>query len=208
VTVRVRFADLRSVSRSETLAAPVSATAILAEIAEALVRAVLAHHPDEKNISLLAISVSQLEKEPEVQLELSLGLQDEGRRPGSRHGIARLAADRAVDRIRDRFGWRAVGTVPIVGSGRSGGSAGRGDRRAAGVLPSSLSFHLAQLVHAGLISQRRFSRQLIYSAEYGAMNALLAYLIENCCGRDAVGAPVCDPAAGCSTDATTKTTAA
>jgi DNA polymerase IV len=109
VTVRVRFADLRSVSRCETLAAPVSATSILAEIAEGLVRAVLAHHPDEKDISLLAISVSHLEKDPEVQLELSLGLQDDGRRPGSRHGIARLAADRAVDRIRDRFGWGAVG---------------------------------------------------------------------------------------------------
>jgi len=36
-----------------------------------------------------------------------------------------------------------------------------------------LSFHLTQLVHAGLITQRRLSRQLIYSAEYGAMNALL-----------------------------------
>jgi DNA-binding transcriptional ArsR family regulator len=65
-----------------------------------------------------------------------------------------------------------------------------------GVLPSSLSFHLQQLVHAGLITQRRLSRQLIYSAEYGTMNALLAYLTENCCGRDAVCAPVCDAAAG------------
>jgi ArsR family transcriptional regulator len=36
-----------------------------------------------------------------------------------------------------------------------------------GVMPSSLSFHLQQLVHAGLITQRRLSRQLIYSAEYG-----------------------------------------
>ena len=77
-----------------------------------------------------------------------------------------------------------------------------------GVQPSSLSFHLAQLVYAGLITQRRLSRQLIYSAEYGAMNALLAYLTENCCGRDAVSAPVCDPVAGCCTDATAKTTAA
>src|SRR5258707_2044854 len=76
-----------------------------------------------------------------------------------------------------------------------------------GVLPSSLSFHLQQLVHAGLIAQRRSSRQLIYSAEYGTMNDLLAYLTENCCGRDAVCAPVCDPAAGC-TDATPKSTAA
>jgi ArsR family transcriptional regulator, arsenate/arsenite/antimonite-responsive transcriptional repressor len=76
-----------------------------------------------------------------------------------------------------------------------------------GVQPSSLSFHLAQLAHAGLITQRRMSRQLIYSAEYGAMNALLAYLTENCCGRDSVCAPVCDPAADCSS-AAPKTTAA
>jgi DNA-binding transcriptional ArsR family regulator len=64
-----------------------------------------------------------------------------------------------------------------------------------GVQPSSLSFHLAQLVHAGLITQRRLSRQLIYSAEYGAMNALLGYLTENCCGRGAAScAPACNPA--------------
>ena len=77
-----------------------------------------------------------------------------------------------------------------------------------GVQPSSLSFHLAQLVHAGLITQRRLSRKLIYSAEYGAMNALLAYLTEACCGLDSVSAPVCDPAAGCCPPETTKTTAA
>jgi DNA-binding transcriptional ArsR family regulator len=76
-----------------------------------------------------------------------------------------------------------------------------------GVLPSSLSFHLQQLAHAGLITQRRLSRQLIYSAEYGTMNALLAYLTENCCGRDAICAPVRDPATGCA-GATAKTPAA
>jgi DNA-binding transcriptional ArsR family regulator len=53
-----------------------------------------------------------------------------------------------------------------------------------GVRPASLSFHLQQLVRAGLITQRRLSRQIIYSAEYSAMNDLLAYLTENCCGRD------------------------
>ena len=62
------------------------------------------------------------------------------------------------------------------------------------VLPASLSFHLQQLVRAGLITQRRLSRQIIYSAEYSAMNDLLAYLTENCCGRDAACAPVCNPA--------------
>jgi len=109
VTVRVRFADLRSVSRSVTLGAPISMTAILAEIAEELVRTVLAQHPDEKTISLLAISVSNLEEHPELQLELPLGLADEQRLPGSERGMARWATDRAVDAIRDRFGWDAVG---------------------------------------------------------------------------------------------------
>ena len=109
VTVRVRFADLRSVTRSLTLPAPISATVILAEIAEDLVRAVLANHPAEKTISLLAISVSHLEERAAMQLELPLGLPDEARRPGSRKGTARWVADRAVDTIRDRFGWEAVG---------------------------------------------------------------------------------------------------
>jgi len=109
VTARVRFADLHAVTRSVTLDAPISATAILAEIAEELVRTALADHPEEKNISLLAISVSQLEKDSELQFELPLGLHDEARRPGSRRGLARHAADRAIDKIRDRFGWDAVG---------------------------------------------------------------------------------------------------
>jgi ArsR family transcriptional regulator len=64
-----------------------------------------------------------------------------------------------------------------------------------GVQPSSLSFHLAQLTHAGLITQRSLSRQLIYSADYGAMTELLAYLTENCCGKGANCAPSCNPAA-------------
>jgi DNA polymerase-4 len=109
VTVRVRFADLNSVTRSVTLDAPISATVILAEIAEELVRAVLAEHPDEKIISLLAISVSHLETHWDLELELPLGLEDERRRPGSQIGMARSAADHAVDRIRDRFGWDAIG---------------------------------------------------------------------------------------------------
>jgi ArsR family transcriptional regulator len=63
-----------------------------------------------------------------------------------------------------------------------------------GVLPSSLTFHLNQLAHAGLITQRRLSRQLIYSAEYGAMTDLLAYLTENCCGKGDSCVPACNPA--------------
>ena len=51
-----------------------------------------------------------------------------------------------------------------------------------GIPNSSLSFHLAQLRHAGLIRQERRHRSLIYRADYGAMNALLAFLTDNCCG--------------------------
>jgi len=109
VTVRVRFADLRAVTRSVTLDAPVAATVTLTEIAEELVRLALADHPAERHLSLLAISVSHLAKDPALQLELGFGLIHEARRPGTRSGLARHAADRAVDRIRDRFGWKSIG---------------------------------------------------------------------------------------------------
>lgn len=109
VTVRVRFANLNFASRSITLDAPMSTTVILAELAEDLVRAVLADHPDERTISLLAICVSHLEEDWDLQLDFPLGLHDEPRRPGSKIGMARRAADRAVDKIRDRFGSDAIG---------------------------------------------------------------------------------------------------
>ena len=118
--MRVRFADLRSVTRSLTLPAPVSATAILAEVADDLVRGVLASHPKEKTISLLAISVSNIEEQAAVQLELPLALAESGRRPGSKKGAARLLADHALDAIRDRFGWEAAGYASVLlGADRS-----------------------------------------------------------------------------------------
>lgn len=54
-----------------------------------------------------------------------------------------------------------------------------------GVPAPTLSFHLKELLHAGLISQQRSGRSLIYRAEYRHMNALLDYLTANCCA----GAP-------------------
>ena len=81
----------------------------------------------------------------------------------------------------------------LVACGPAGLSAGIIAERL-GVAPSSLSFHLQQLAHAGLITQRRLSRQLIYSAEYGRMSELLGYLTENCCGRGEACTPACNPA--------------
>ncbi|SMD09870.1 helix-turn-helix transcriptional regulator [Novosphingobium sp. B1] len=51
-----------------------------------------------------------------------------------------------------------------------------------GVVSSSMSFHLAALANAGLVTQRRQSRLIFYSADYTAMNSLMGYLTENCCG--------------------------
>ena len=59
------------------------------------------------------------------------------------------------------------------------------------VLPSSLTFHLQHLLRAGLVTQHRMSRQLIYAADFTAMNALVGFLTENCCGR---GQAACVPA--------------
>jgi DNA polymerase-4 len=74
-----------------------------------LVRGALSDFPEEETISLLAISVSNLEEQhPVLQLELPLGLEDDGRRPGTKKGGARGVADRAVDKIRTRFGQEAV----------------------------------------------------------------------------------------------------
>jgi DNA-binding transcriptional ArsR family regulator len=64
-----------------------------------------------------------------------------------------------------------------------------------GTPSSTLTFHLQQLLHAGLVSQRRASRQIIYAMVPASMNALLAYLTEICCGGQASRAPACEPAA-------------
>ena len=47
--------------------------------------------------------------------------------------------------------------------------------------PNTLSFHLKELTHAGLVTQERASRNIIYRAAFDRMNALLCYLTENCC---------------------------
>lgn len=109
VTVRVRFSDMRAVTRALSLPAPISATSALAGIAIDLVRGVLADHPEERTISLLGVSVSHLGEDESLQLELPFELIDDRLRPGSRRGMTRLRSDRALDAIRDRFGLEAIG---------------------------------------------------------------------------------------------------
>jgi ArsR family transcriptional regulator len=82
----------------------------------------------------------------------------------------------------------------LVQRGLDGLSAGT-IAQAVGLPPSSLTFHLQQLTHAGLITQRRRSRQLIYATDFARMNALMAYLTENCCGGAVSCAPLCNPEA-------------
>ena len=50
-----------------------------------------------------------------------------------------------------------------------------------GIPANTLSFHLKELTHAGLVTQKRASRNIIYRAAFDRMNALLGYLTENCC---------------------------
>jgi len=59
-----------------------------------------------------------------------------------------------------------------------------------GIAAPTLSFHLKELQHAGLLVVRREGRFLFYSADFSAMNELVAYLTENCCGQTAASCAV------------------
>lgn len=69
----------------------------------------------------------------------------------------------------------------LVEAGPQGVTAGR-IGEALDVAPATLSFHLKELSHAGLVKSRQESRFYWYSADYEAMNGLIGYLSENCCG--------------------------
>ena len=97
--------------------------------------------------------------------------------------LAALAQDTRLDIFR-----------MLVEAGTGGLAAGRiGDRL--GLPSATLSFHLSQLKHAGLVTCQRDGRSLIYSARFDAMRDLVGYLTENCCGQ---GPEACDigPGAG------------
>jgi len=112
VIVRVRFAGMRSVTRSHTLAEPVATTLTLTEIAERLVWSAIGDNPGEE-ITLLSVSVSNLTDQRVIQPELDLEPEDPWR-PGSATGTARRAVDGSMDAIRTRFGGDAVGYLAAV----------------------------------------------------------------------------------------------
>jgi DNA polymerase IV len=105
ITGRVRFVDLRAVSRSVTLPEATSSTSLIAEVARDLVLAALADHPDEREISLLGVAVSGLEEEAPEQASLPFG---DKTKP-----VAHRELERAVDGVRQKFGRDSVGFASV-----------------------------------------------------------------------------------------------
>ena len=98
--------------------------------------------------------------------------------------LAALAQDNRLDMFR-----------LLVEAGPEGVPAGKVSDKL-GLAPNTLTFHFDRLRDAGLVTVRREGRSMIYAAQFGTMNALLAYLTENCCqGAAETCAPVeCKPA--------------
>jgi ArsR family transcriptional regulator len=75
----------------------------------------------------------------------------------------------------------------LIQAGPSGLAASKIAERLA-IAPSSLSFHLKELSHAGLLASKQDGRFVIYTANVEAMNGLIGFLTENCCGGLPCGA--------------------
>jgi ArsR family transcriptional regulator len=84
----------------------------------------------------------------------------------------------------------------LIGVGSEGLPAGQIGERF-GLPSATLSFHLSQLRHAGLVTSRRESRSIIYAADFDAMTELMAFLGENCCSGqpEICNIRICDPVA-------------
>lgn len=106
VTVRARFTDMASVTRSKTLRGATASSAVLYRTGASLVQKVLDDHPD-RGLNLVGISVSNLERGTALQLEMGLG--DDTASPGNPKELELQALDEAVDALREKFGRKAVG---------------------------------------------------------------------------------------------------
>jgi DNA polymerase-4 len=115
VTLRIRFADFRSITRSHTLGAPTDATAAIAHVARALLTAELGAGEPPQGVRLLGISVSQLGPTLPYQLELPLPWDPAAwARPGSALDDRARRLDAALDCARARFGRELVTTAAAL----------------------------------------------------------------------------------------------
>ena len=109
---------MRSVTRSATLSEAISTTLTLTEVAENLAHAVIHDNDREREITLIAVSVSNLRPEHSLQLELPLdfsySLRSAGPQPRSVVEASRWGVDRSVDAIRDKFGRTAIGYAAVA----------------------------------------------------------------------------------------------
>jgi ArsR family transcriptional regulator, arsenate/arsenite/antimonite-responsive transcriptional repressor len=107
------------------------------------------------------------------------------KKPQALAALAALAQENRLDTFR-----------LLVQAGHEGMPAGE-VAAALGLPPNTLTFHFDKLREAGLVTVRRDGRSMIYAAQYEAMNALLAYLTENCCrgAPGKCGNATCSPSA-------------
>ncbi len=118
VTVRIRFLHMRSSTRSETLPVAISTTLTLTEVAGRLAHSAILDNQQEREITLIALSVSNLRAEHSLQLELPLDpdhlRRNVGSRPVSPVEASRWGVDRSIDAIRNKFGRNAVGYAAVA----------------------------------------------------------------------------------------------
>lgn len=94
----------------------------------------------------------------------------------------------------------------LVQQGPSGMAAGEVAEHLA-TAPATLSFHLKELSHAGLVTSRQDGRFIFYTANFTAMNDLIVYLTDNCCVADCGPGAFCAPLAACAPAAPKRATA-
>jgi DNA polymerase-4 len=118
ITVRVRFGDMTAVTRAVTLPGPVNETTAIYHQAAALADGLVAERGDGRQVTLVGISVSLLQKAPHIQLELPMDDLDGDPvvRAGSARNVLHHDLDAAVDQARERFGTGAVRRASTLGS--------------------------------------------------------------------------------------------
>jgi DNA polymerase-4 len=116
VTIKVRFGDLSSVTRSATVPTPTASTGAIIEIAKPLLAKVLDEYPKHET-TLLSVAATGLGVNEPIQL--ALGVDDDGRGGGTPDELQSDALDRSVDELRERFGRDIVSHGSDLLSGRT-----------------------------------------------------------------------------------------